>query len=131
MAARTIRLAIAGVGNCASALLQGLQYYASTDDTTGLMVPEVGGYAVTDIVPVAAFDINAEKVGRDLAEAIFAAPNNAYLIPGTQVPPTGVTVQMTDPLDGAPEHLSGLLKVADQKPVDVARALKEAESTWS
>ena len=69
MAARTIRLAIAGVGNCASALLQGLQYYASTDDTTGLMVPDVGGYAVTDIEPVAAFDINAEKVGKDLADA--------------------------------------------------------------
>jgi myo-inositol-1-phosphate synthase len=126
VAARTIRLAIAGVGNCASALLQGLQYYASTDDTTGLMVPEVGDDAVTDIVPVAAFDINAKKVGKDLAEAIFAAPNNAYPLPGIQVPPTGVTVQMTDPLDGAPEHLSGLLKVADQKPVDVARALKEA-----
>jgi myo-inositol-1-phosphate synthase len=126
MAARTIRLAIAGVGNCTSALLQGLRYYASTDDTTGLMIPDVGGYAVTDIVPVAAFDINKAKVGRDLAEAIFAAPNNAYRLPGIEVPPTGVTVQMTDPLDGAPEHLAGPQNVADQKPVDVARALNDA-----
>ena len=62
MAANTINLAIAGVGNCASALLQGLRYYASTDDTTGLIVADVGGYAVTDIVPVAAFDINKAKV---------------------------------------------------------------------
>jgi myo-inositol-1-phosphate synthase len=127
MAARTIRLAIAGVGNCANALLQGLQYYARTDDTTGLMVPDVGGYAVTDIEPVAAFDINAEKVGKDLADAIFAAPNNAYRLPDVEVPPTGVTVQMADPLDGAPEHLAGLVHVADREPVDVARALNEAE----
>ena len=104
MAANTINLAIAGVGNCASALLQGLRYYASTDDTTGLIVADVGGYAVTDIVPVAAFDINKAKVEEISAEAIFAAPNNAYRLPGIQVPPSGVTVQMTDPLDGAPEH---------------------------
>jgi myo-inositol-1-phosphate synthase len=127
MAARTIRLAIAGVGNCASALLQGLQYYAGTDDTTGLMLSDVGGYAVTDIEPVAAFDINAGKVGKDLADAIFAPPNNAYRLPNIDVPPTGVIVQMADPLDGAPEHLTGLVPVADQEPVDVARALNEAE----
>lgn len=126
MAAKAIRLAIAGVGNCASALLQGLQYYAGTNDSTGLLVPDVGGYAVTDIVPVAAFDISAAKVGRDLAEAIFAAPNNAYTVPGVAVSPTGVTVQMADPLDGAPPHLKRLFKVADQKPVDVARALRES-----
>ena len=127
MTARTIRVAIAGVGNCASALLQGLQYYAGAGDTTGLMVPDVGGYAVTDIVPVAAFDINAEKVGRDLAEAIFAAPNNAYRVGGVEVPRTGVTVQMANPLDGAPQHLAGLVRVADEKPVDVTAVLKEAE----
>ncbi len=126
MPARTIRLAIAGVGNCASALLQGLQYYATVGHHTGLMVPDVGGYTVTDIEPVAAFDINAEKVGKDLAEAIFAAPNNAYRLPDVELPATGVTVQMADPLDGAPEHLTNLVKVADQEPVDVARALNEA-----
>jgi myo-inositol-1-phosphate synthase len=126
MAVRTIRLAIAGVGNCASALLQGLQYYATVDHATGLMIPDVGGYTVTDIEPVAAFDINAEKVGKDLAEAIFAAPNNAYRLPDIDVPATGVRVQMADPLDGAPEHLTNLVKVADQEPVDVARALNEA-----
>ena len=74
-----IKVAIAGVGNCAQALLSGLEYYCNNpDDTRGLMHPDVGGYQVTDIVPVAAFDINANKVGKDLSEAIYGAPNNAY-----------------------------------------------------
>src|SRR5262245_56010301 len=112
MASRSIRLAIAGVGNCASALLQGLHYYTQTDDTSGLMFPDLGGYSIADIVPVAAFDVNATKVGRDLSEAIFAAPNNAYRVPGIDVPPAGVTVQMADPLDGVPAHLAPLVRVA-------------------
>jgi myo-inositol-1-phosphate synthase len=127
MASRSIRLAIAGVGNCASALLQGLHYYAQTDDTSGLTFPDLGGYSVADIVPVAAFDVNATKVGRDLSEAIFAAPNNAYRVPGIEVPLTGVTVQMADPLDGVPAHLAPLVRVAEQEPVNVAAALREAQ----
>jgi len=90
---KAIRVAIAGVGNCAQAMLEGIEHYRQhPDDARGLMYPDLGGYAVTDIVPVAAFDINANKVGKDLSEAIYGEPNNAYRYPGVEMKPTGVTV---------------------------------------
>ena len=72
-----IRLAIAGVGNCASALLQGLEYYRTHDpaDSAGVLHPEIGGYRLEDVHPVAAFDVDVRKVGRPLEEAAFALPN--------------------------------------------------------
>lgn len=126
--ASQIRLAIAGIGNCASALIQGLSYYAATGNDIGLLHPVLGDYAVSDVVPVVAFDVDARKVGKDLAEAIFASPNNAYRVPDIDVAPTGAKVLMGPVLDGVPPHLATMVEVADQDPVDVVRALKDTEA---
>jgi myo-inositol-1-phosphate synthase len=121
-----IRLAIVGVGNCASALLQGLAYYEQVGGDIGLMHRKLGGYDVTDIKPVVAFDVNAQKVGRDLADAIWAPPNRAYRVPDAEVAPTGVKVLMGPVEDGVPPHLAEYMQVSDEEPVDVVQALKEA-----
>jgi myo-inositol-1-phosphate synthase len=121
-----IRLALVGVGNCASALVQGLAYYAQTDDSVGLMHRTLGGYDVTDIKPVLAFDVNAQKVGRDLCEAIFAPPNCAYKVPNISVNTTGVKVLMGPVEDGVPPHLAKFMQIAKRKPVDVVKALKDS-----
>lgn len=128
MARKEIRLAIVGVGNCTSALLQGLSYYKKAGGTVGLMHPDLGGYAVTDIEPVVAFDVDAAKVGIDLADAIFASVNNCYRIPSVEVEKTGVEVLMGPVMDGVPPHLADFVRVADQEPADVVRALKEARA---
>ncbi len=128
MPSNKIRLAIVGVGNCTSALIQGLNYYAQTGETIGLMHPDLGGYAVTDIQPVVAFDVDARKVGKDLGEAIFAPPNICYRLPDVPARETGAKVLMGPVLDGVPPHLAELVQVADQKPVDVARVLKEVKA---
>src|ERR1700727_2386316 len=100
-----IRIAIAGIGNCASSLIQGIHYYGQQDDTTGLMHAEIGGWRIEDVEVVAAFDIDARKVGRPLEEAIFAEPNNTkQFFP--DVPQTGVTVQMGQVLDGIAPHMA-------------------------
>ena len=122
-----IRLALVGVGNCASALVQGLQYYAQSGDTIGLMHRDLGGYDVADIKPVVAFDVNARKVGHDLADAIFAPPNNAYRVPDIEIPETGVKVMPGPVADGAPPHLARHMETATQQPVDVAAALRDAD----
>src|SRR5207237_9032910 len=96
-----IRLAIAGVGNCASSLLQGIEFYKNADPTErvpGLMHVELGGYHIRDIELVAAFDVDADKVGIDASKAIFAGPNNT--IKFSDVPELGVTVQRAPTLDG-------------------------------
>ncbi|MBD14332.1 MAG: inositol-3-phosphate synthase [Planctomycetaceae bacterium] len=122
-----IKVAIAGVGNCAQALLEGIEYYRQNqNDERGLMNPDLGGYRVTDIVPVAAFDVNAHKVGKDLNEAIYGEPNNAYRYPGVEVKPYGVTVHMASPLDGNPPHLAEFAPLSDATPCDVATVLKES-----
>ncbi len=100
-----IRIAIAGVGNCASSLLQGIAYYGNTADTTGLLYPDIAGLRVTDIEAVAAFDIDARKVGRPLEDAIFALPNNTKRFVD-KTPETGVTVQMGPVLDGVAPHMA-------------------------
>ncbi len=104
----TIKLAIVGVGNCASSLIQGIHYYKhKKDDTetiTGLMHPYIGGYHVSDIEIAAAFDIDKRKVGRDVAEAIFAPPNCTTVF-CKDIPETGVSVQMGGLLDGYSEHM--------------------------
>lgn len=103
-----IRIAIAGIGNCASSLIQGIEYYKNKNeaDAIGLMHWDIGGYGPSDIKVVAAFDIDERKVGKDVAEAIFAPPNcTAVFCP--EVPPTGTIVRMGCILDGVSEHMSG------------------------
>lgn len=124
---REIRVAIVGAGNCANSLVQGLEFYRQDPaETIGLMNPEIGGYWVGDILPVAAFEVDARKVGKDLAEATFAQPNVAYRYPGVQLDATGVQVMMGSVLDGVPPHLEGIVQVSDASPCDVAAVLKEA-----
>lgn len=125
---REIRVAIAGVGNCANSLVQGLFYYRhqSSGEVPGLMHQVMGAYAVTDLVPVAAFDVDARKVGRDLSEAIFAPPNCAYEF--AHVPNLGVEVMMGPVLDGVPPHLARFVEIADKAPVNVTKVLKETRT---
>jgi myo-inositol-1-phosphate synthase len=103
---KKIRVAIVGVGNCASSLVQGIEYYESKrpDDAIGLMHWDLGGFLPSDIEVVAAFDVDSRKVGRDLSEAIFAAPNCTAVF-CSDVPKTGVPVRMGRVLDGFSEHM--------------------------
>src|SRR5512133_3710838 len=98
-----IKIAIAGIGNCASSLIQGIEYYKTeNNEPIGLMHGEIGGYRPGDIKVVAAFDIDARKVGKDISKAIFAPPNcTAIFCP--DVPATGVQVKMGRVLDGVSE----------------------------
>ncbi|WP_407282998.1 inositol-3-phosphate synthase [Methanolobus sp. WCC1] len=101
-----IKIAIAGIGNCASSLIQGIEYYKNKneDDAIGLMHWDIGGYKPSDIEVVAAFDIDKRKVGKDVSEAIFAPPNcTAVFCP--EIPPTGAIVKMGSILDGVSEHM--------------------------
>ncbi|WP_446666596.1 inositol-3-phosphate synthase [Flexivirga sp. B27] len=124
----SIRVAIVGVGNCASSLVQGVEYYkdASADTTVpGLMHVKFGDYHVNDVEFVAAFDVDAKKVGFDLSEAINASENNTIKI--ADVPPTGVTVQRGTTLDGIGKYYAQTITEADSEPVDVVQALKDAK----
>jgi len=123
-----LRLAIVGVGNCSSSLVQGLEYYkdASAEDRVpGLMHVDLGGYHVHDVELAAAFDVDAKKVGTEISEAIFSEPNNTIIF--SEVPPTGVTVQRGPTLDGLGRYYKEVITESDEKPIDVAAALKEAE----
>ena len=123
----SVRVAIVGVGNCASSLVQGLEYYKDADDSSrvpGLMHVRFGPYHVRDLEVVAAFDVDAKKVGRDIAEAIVASENNTIKI--CDVPPTGVMVQRGPTLDGLGEYYLQLIDESDEKPVDVAQALRDS-----
>src|SRR5215208_4467648 len=130
-----IRIVIAGIGNCASSLVQGIAYYASQNgdgDAAGLMHAELGGYRVEDIEVVAAFDIDRRKVGRPLEEAVFAAPNNTKTI-WRNLPRSGVVVQMGNALDGVAGHMADFppaerFDPAQNAPVDVAKALRETRA---
>ncbi|MGZ4131112.1 MAG: inositol-3-phosphate synthase, partial [Actinomycetota bacterium] len=125
-----VRLAIVGVGNCASSLVQGLEYYkdASPEDRVpGLMHVELGGYHVRDVEIVAAFDVDAKKVGKDVAEAIFSEPNNTIRF-AADVPPTGVTVQRGHTLDGLGTYYRETIEESEQEPVDIAQALRDARA---
>jgi myo-inositol-1-phosphate synthase len=121
-----VRVAIVGVGNCASSLVQGVQYYQDADETAtvpGLMHVKLGRYHVRDVKFVAAFDVDAKKVGFDLSEAIFASENNTIKI--ADVPPTNVTVQRGPTLDGIGKYYSETIEVSDVDPVDVVKTLKD------
>ncbi len=128
----TIRLAIAGVGNCASSLLQGIEYYRRrpADSSAGLLHPELGGYSVSDVRVVAAFDIDRRKVGRPLEEAVFAPPNCTKVFQ-SRLPDYGVTVRMGPVLDGVAVHMFGhpeqrAFRPADAEPCDVVRELQDS-----
>ncbi|MGN0040655.1 MAG: inositol-3-phosphate synthase, partial [Rhodococcus sp. (in: high G+C Gram-positive bacteria)] len=123
-----VRVAIVGVGNCASSLVQGVEYYKDADATAsvpGLMHVEFGPYHVRDVQFVAAFDVDAKKVGFDLSEAILASENNTIKI--ADVPPTGVTVQRGHTLDGIGKYYAETIEVSEAEPVDVVKVLKDAE----
>src|SRR3712207_6096645 len=125
----SVKVAIVGVGNCAASLLQGVEYYRDADETTsvpGLMHVRFGEYHVSDIEFVAAFDVDAKKVGRDLSEAIVASENNTIKI--ADVPPLGVTVQRGHTLDGLGKYYREVVEESDEEPVDVVAALREAEA---
>ena len=131
---RRIRLAIAGVGNCASSLIQGLEYYRGQNDDAqaGLMHPRIGAWKVSDIEVVAAFDIDRRKVGKPLEQAVFAPPNCTRVFQST-LPVSGVEVQMGPVLDGVAPHMDEYpdekaFRVADREPVDLAKALREARA---
>ncbi|WP_216212087.1 inositol-3-phosphate synthase [Amycolatopsis aidingensis] len=122
-----LRVAIVGVGNCAASLVQGVQYYRDAEPDSrvpGLMHVQFGGYHVSDIEFVAAFDVDAKKVGRDLSEAIVASENNTIKI--ADVPPLGVTVQRGHTHDGLGRFYRETIEESDESPVDVAAALREA-----
>jgi len=134
---RKIRIAIVGVGNCASSLLQGIEYYRHAQEEerrnpVGLMHYDLGGYTPADIEPVCAFDIDERKVGRSLAEAAFAKPNNTTLI-WPDLPWSHIIVHMGPVLDGVSPHMEDYPKerrfvVADCPAVDVAQALKDSQA---
>ena len=124
----SIRVAIVGVGNCASSLVQGVEYYKDADPTQtvpGLMHVEFGEYHVRDVEFVAAFDVDDVKVGKDLAEAIDSSENNTITI--CQVPTTGVTVQRGPTLDGLGKYYRMTIEESAAEPVDVVQALKDAQ----
>jgi inositol 1-phosphate synthase len=123
----SVRVAIVGVGNCASSLVQGVEFYkdASPDQRVpGLMHVQFGDYHVGDVEFVAAFDVDAKKVGQDLAHAIHASENNT--IKFADVPPTGVTVQRGHTYDGLGEYYRDMVEESDAQPVDVVQTLKDA-----
>jgi myo-inositol-1-phosphate synthase len=121
----TLRVAIAGVGNCANALVQGVTFYSPIDDETavpGLMHARFGRFRIRDIEFVAAFDVDAEKVGTDLADAIWASENDTYRF--AEVAATGVIVQRGPTLDGLGEYYREVVTESEAAPVDVAAALR-------
>jgi myo-inositol-1-phosphate synthase len=125
----SVRVAIVGVGNCAASLVQGVHYYRGADPSStvpGLMHVQFGDYHVRDIEFVAAFDVDAKKVGFDLADAIMSSENNTIKI--ADVPPLGVPVQRGHTLDGLGKYYRETITESDEAPVDVVRALKDCKA---
>ncbi|MBC7074129.1 inositol-3-phosphate synthase [Candidatus Parcubacteria bacterium] len=131
---KEIKIAIVGVGNCASALIQGLFYYKNVKDekelVPGLMHNVLGGYKISDIKVVTAFDVDKRKVGKDVSEAIFAPPNNTKIF-CKNIPKLGVKVKMGPVLDGVADHMKNYPEnqtfvVAKEKPVNIVEELKKS-----
>ncbi|MCK1424084.1 inositol-3-phosphate synthase [Bradyrhizobium sp. 182] len=121
---RRVRVGIVGVGNCASSFVQGLTYYRnakSNEPVPGLMNVDLGGYHISDLQIASAFDVNAGKVGRDVADAIFAKPNNTHRF--SDVEQTGVIVQRGPVMDGIGHYLEDDVPVADVPEADVSEVL--------
>mgnify|MGYP006287484925 CR=1 FL=1 len=127
---KKVKLAIVGVGNCASSLVQGLEYYKTAPEASaGLMHADIAGYTLDSVEIVAAFDVDARKVGKSVEEAIFAPPNNTTVF-CKEISASGVTVQMGPVLDGVAEHMDEFpdaqaFRKADAEPVDVTQVLKD------
>jgi len=125
----SVRVAIIGVGNCATSLIQGVHYYQDADpagNVPGLMHVQFGEYHVRDIEFVAAFDVDAKKVGFDLADATNASENNTIKI--CDVPPLGITVQRGPTLDGLGKYYRETIDESDSEPVDVVQALLDSRA---
>ena len=125
-----VRVAIAGVGNCASSLVQGIEYYKNAeqgDTVPGLMHVELGGYHVRDIEFVAAFDVDAEKVGLDLGKAILAGQNNTIMF-CNNVPEAGVPVLRGPTFDGLGKYYRMTIEESPAEPVDVAQVLRDSKA---
>src|SRR3990170_566812 len=121
-----VKVALIGVGNSASAFIQGLHYYGKLEkpeDSTGLRNPRIGGLAPKEIQVVAAFDVDERKVGKDLAEAIFAKPNNAPRI--AVVSSTGVVINKGSLLDGVGDSTKNIVNVSKAPDSNVVKVLKE------
>ncbi|MEZ5357554.1 MAG: inositol-3-phosphate synthase [Candidatus Zixiibacteriota bacterium] len=129
MGKKKVRVAIIGVGNCASSFVQGVHFYQNAKDTDfvpGLMHVNLGGYHISDIEFSAAIDIDANKVGKDLAEAIYTKPNNTYKF--CDVPKTGIKVQRGMTHDGLGKYLSQIIKKAPGDTVDIVKLLKDTKT---
>ncbi|MBZ9936958.1 inositol-3-phosphate synthase [Mesorhizobium sp. BR1-1-16] len=127
MAGKAIRVGIVGVGNCASSLVQGLSFYRGiegNEPVPGLMHVDLGGYRPEDIEIVCAFDVTTAKVGRDLSEAVFEAPNNTVRF--SDVEPAGVTVRRGPTFDGLGRYLSEVIEESGEPSVDVAEVLRDS-----
>ena len=120
-----IRVAVAGVGNCCSALVQGVIYYGNGGDSIGLTHEKIGDYQVSDIEIVAAFDVDRRKVGKDLSEAIFSEPNKFPQI--VKSPNLGVDVQMGEALDSLEANEEGMIEVADEPATNVSEVLRDGK----
>src|SRR5258707_14109617 len=126
MSQKKVRVAIIGVGNCASSLVQGVEYYKNAkpeDFIPGLMHVDLGGYHISDIEFTAGFDINETKVGKDLSEAIFAAPNNTYRF--SDVPFLNVPIYRGMTHDGLGKYLSQVITKSKRKTDDIVKILKD------
>lgn len=119
-------MAIAGIGNSASSLLQGVQYYSENGNSIGLLHEKLGGYTAGDIKLVAAFDIDKNKIGKEVSEAIHAEPNKAPKM--VELKKTGVTVQMGPHPDSLNGNTMSQIVLAEKKPVDIAKILKETKA---
>ena len=129
MAQKKVRVAIVGVGNCASSLVQGVQFYKDTPDDAqvpGIMHTRLGGYHLRDIEFTLGIDVNVTKVGKDLSEAIFAEPNNTYKF--AEVPNLNVPVVRGMTHDGLGKYLSGMVKKAPGSTADIVKLLRDTKT---
>jgi myo-inositol-1-phosphate synthase len=129
LSSRKLRVGVVGVGNCASSFVQGLSYYGeakANEPVPGLMNVELGGYHVGDIEIASAFDVSAEKVGRDVAEAVFARPNNTQKF--SRVPKTGIAVRRGKTLDGLGKYLREEILESDEDEANVAEILDRSRT---
>src|ERR1044071_8155859 len=129
MAGKKVRVAIIGVGNCASSLVQGVQFYKDAPEDAvipGIMHATVGGYHVSDIEFTLGIDVNVTKVGKDLSEAIFAEPNNTYKF--ADVPHLDVPVVRGMTHDGLGKYLSGVIQKAPGPTADIVKLLKDTKT---
>jgi myo-inositol-1-phosphate synthase len=129
MSSRKVRVGIVGVGNCASSFVQGLSYYKDAkcnEPVPGLMNVELGGYHISDVEVSAAFDVNASKVGRDVAEAIFAEPNNTQRF--ARVPQSGIIVNRGRTLDGLGKYLRETIEESPDDEADITAILRRSKT---